>query len=259
MSGFDLPALQLSPNEVHVWCIVLDQPSTALSTLASLLSADEQARAAQFYFERDRRAFIVCHGWLRVILGRYLTVDPQHLEFERALHGKPALAPPSGTTLLQFNLSHSRQIALYAIARQREIGIDLEYIRPMPDMEQIVARFFTPSEQAMFQTLPADQRLAAFFRAWTCKEAYLKAIGSGLTRPLADFEVSLLPGVPPRLLHDVHDPHAVERWSFHTWTPVAGYVAALCVDGHDWHLVCYDDRGTGGGSATCPTSITPGA
>lgn len=259
MSGFDLSVLQLSPNEVHVWCIALEQPSTVLATLASLLSTDEQVRAAQFYFERDRRAFIACHGWLRVILGRYLAVDPQHLEFERALHGKPALVPQAGSTGLQFNLSHSGQMALYAIARQRELGIDLEYIRPMPDMEQIVARFFTPSEQAMFQTLPSDQRLAAFFRAWTCKEAYLKAIRAGLTRPLADFAVSLLPDEPPCLLYDVHDPHAVVRWSFHRFIPAAGYVATLCVDGHDWHLVYYDDGGTGGGSATCPTSITPGA
>ncbi len=258
MSGFDLPGLQLSPTDVHVWCIALDQPFTTLSRLAGLLSADEQARAARFYFERDRRAFIVCHGWLRVILGRYLAVDPQYLEFEHTLHGKPTLVVQSGSTCLQFNLSHSHQIALYAITRQREIGMDLEYIRPMPDMEQIVARFFTPSEQAMVQTLPTDQRLTAFFRAWTCKEAYLKAIGSGLTRPLADFAVALVPGEPPRLLHDVHDPHAVERWSFHTWTPAAGYVAALCVDGHDWHLVCYADGGTGGGLATCPASTMPG-
>lgn len=254
-----LPALPLPSDEVHVWCIALDQPSNVQATLAGLLAADEQTRAAQFYFERDRRACIVCYGWLRVRLGRYLGIDPQHLEFERGPYGKPALAPSSDTTGLQFNLSHSHQIALYAMTRQREIGIDLEYIRPMPDMEHIVARFFTPSEHVAFKALPADRRLATFFRVWTCKEAYLKAIGAGLMRPLADFEVSLFPDDSPRLLHDIHDPHAVERWSFHTFIPAAGYVATLCVDGHDWRLVCYDDGGTGGDSGTCATSTTPGA
>ena len=231
----------VSSDEVHVWRASLDQPTWYVQRLTQILSADERLRAEQFHFEQDWRRFTVARGLLRRILSCYLDVKPSDLQFCYGPAGKPCL-PRSEMTdwgRVRFNLAHSRGLALYAITYDREVGIDLEHIRPMPDAEQIAARFFSSREVAAFRTTPPNKKLLAFFNCWTRKEAYLKANGDGLAQPLDQFEVSLAPGEPARLLRIHNDPQAASRWSIQELTPATGYAAAIAIENRSFSLTCY--------------------
>jgi len=180
------PDLTLSRDDVHVWYASLGQPVERVRQLAQILSYDEMMKAERFRFERDRRRFIVSRGVLRTILGRYLGIEPDKVRFRYSPHRKPYLADRFDSYRLRFNLAHSHELALYAFTRDREIGVDLEYISPMPDMEQIAARFFLARETVALRTTPENQKLEAFFSCWTRKEAYIKASGEGLACSIAE-------------------------------------------------------------------------
>ena len=233
------PDLALSNEDVHIWRASLEQPAGLVHQLSQLLSHDEQTRAARFHFERDRRRFIVGRGALRIMAGRYLGADPDQLRFRYESHGKPYLSVEFNHCGLGFNLAHSNELAVYAFTRGRELGIDVEYIHSLPDAEQIAARFFSAQENVALHTLPESQRLEAFFNCWTRKEAYIKAIGDGLSHPLDQFQVSLSPEEPARLLNVEGSPAEATRWSMASWAPTPGYVAALVVDGSGYHLKCW--------------------
>jgi 4'-phosphopantetheinyl transferase len=181
--------LALSSTDIHVWRVAPDQPERIVQQLHLALSTDEQARASRFHFERDRTRFVVGHGALRVILGRYLGLEPDQVRFEYGPHGKPLLAPP-GSNGLCFNASHSQGLGLCAVAQQREIGVDLEHMHPVADAEQIAERFFSAQENAALRALPANQRQEAFFNCWTRKEAFIKAVGDGLSHLLNQLGVT---------------------------------------------------------------------
>lgn len=225
----------LSSEEVHVWCASLDQSTTQY---VSLLSADEQAKAQRFHFEQDQRRFIVGRGLLRIILGCYLNLPPEKLQFEYRTHGKPMLSAESLQRTLCFNLSHSEEMALYAVTLNLEIGVDLEHVHPIPDVQQLAEQFFSPSERAELEALPPSQKLDAFFNGWTRKEAYLKARGDGMVYPLDQFSVSMSAEQPARLLEVKDGAQELSRWSLQTLTPAPspGYVGALAVEGHSWRL-----------------------
>lgn len=231
--------LTLADNEVHVWRVSLDQSASQVQNLLSVLAADEGARAERFRFQKDRDHFIVARGVLRLILGRYLNRDPEQLVFRYNPYGKPALVPAESREMLRFNVSHSYELALYAVSRGREVGIDLEHLRSGVDIDRIAARFFSSREVATLRALPAAVREEAFFRCWTRKEAYIKARGEGLSLPLDQFDVSLTPGQPAALFRTRGDPHEASRWSLQDITPASDYVAALAVEGHGWHLACW--------------------
>lgn len=234
------PANLLLPSDsIHVWCVSLDQSPSRIRHLAQVLAGDERMKAERYHFAQDRRRFIAGRGLLRTILGRYLRIEPSRLQFRYACHGKPALTESFCGGMLRFNLSHSQEFALYAITRGREIGIDLECIRPISDVEQLAARCFSAHENTVFRALPAHERLEAFFNCWTRKEAYLKALGDGMARPLDGFDVSLAPGEPARLLRIEGDPQEASHWFLQELTPASGYVAALAGEGHDWQLKCW--------------------
>src|SRR5262249_19798979 len=156
----------------------------------------ERQRAGRFHAESDRRRFAVCRGSLRTVLGRYLAVDAGQLAFRYGDRGKPALVEVTELDAIEFNVAHSHDLALLAIAEGRRVGLAIGQVRPMADVVSIVARYFSARERAAFQALPDDQRLEAFFRCWTRKEAYLKATGDGLSFPLDSLAVSLAPGEP---------------------------------------------------------------
>jgi 4'-phosphopantetheinyl transferase len=230
-----LPAptdLTLASHDVHVWRMSLGLPSSQVETLRQTLAPDELSRASRFRFEKERRRFIVARGMLRRILGRYLGVDPGQLGFSYTDYGKPALISPSRPQTLNFNLSHSHQLALIAITDQRQVGIDVEHVRPIPDLEDLAQRFFSAQENAALQALPEEEKLRGFFNCWTRKEAYIKARGEGLSLPLGQFDVSLTPGEPARLLSVRGAPREAARWSLLDLVPAPGYVAALAVEGH---------------------------
>lgn len=179
-----------SPNVVQVWAIFLPDVRSDLESLRGILSPEERERAARFVFERDQQRFILGRGTLRVLLSRYLSRDPSRIEFQYGPRGKPALAtekqsPPA----LRFNLSHSGDYCLCAIALRREVGIDIETVRPDVECLQLAERFFTRREYEDLRQMPEESRQARFFRYWTCKEACLKARGKGILSGLARFEV----------------------------------------------------------------------
>ncbi|MGA7869680.1 MAG: 4'-phosphopantetheinyl transferase superfamily protein [Candidatus Binatus sp.] len=237
--GFPPATIVLGGNEVHVWQASLDEPAPQRDRLLHTLSADERTRAERFYFQRDRERFIIAHGILRAILALYLNRAPESLSFCYSSHGKPALACESGGDAPRFNMSHSHGVALYAITRGREIGIDLEFIRCDLEAEQIAERFFSRSEIATLRALPSSLRRHAFFLCWTRKEAYIKARGEGPSIALGQFDVSLIPGKPAGLLSTRPDSDEALGWSLQDLTLDLGYAAALAVEGRGWNLSCW--------------------
>jgi 4'-phosphopantetheinyl transferase len=216
------------PAEVHLWRTGLDLPDDCVADLRQLLSPDEQLRADRFRFERDRRRYVTGRGSLRRLLGRCVGEEPGRLRFHYGAMGKPLAV--EGAPQLRFNLSHSQGLALYAVACGRELGVDIEALRPLADAENIARRFFSASESAALRRLPEPQRIAGFFNCWTRKEAWLKAVGDGLSRPLSDVDVSLVPGEPARILRVQDDPEGAGRWSLYAFEPFPGSVGALCVE-----------------------------
>jgi 4'-phosphopantetheinyl transferase len=238
--------LSLAPDEVHLWRAALDRPESDIARLWPTLTLDEQERSGRLRFERDRGRFIASRGILRAILARYVGTAPAALAFTYGPRGKPAFAASSASAphvaALRFNMAHSQGLALFAVTLERAIGVDLEQIHPIEDATRIAERFFAPAERTALRILPPEQQLDAFFACWTRKEAYLKATGDGLARPLNTFAVSLAPTEPVRLLHVADAPDESARWRLEALTPALGYVAALAVAGHDWRLACWEWR-----------------
>jgi 4'-phosphopantetheinyl transferase len=226
---------QLPEDEAHVWQVALNMPSERVDELQQLLTDDEQQRADRFYFERDRRAFIIGRGLLRTILGHYLDANSTQIAFQYNRHGKPSLA--ANGEALHFNVSHSGDIALLAFVRGRGIGVDVEYMRPELDFEKVAARVFSTEELAALRKAPAERRREAFFNGWTRKEAYIKAHGQGVSLPLDEIVVSLSPDEPAELLLIKGTFDRAERWGMQELKPGPGYAAALIVEGRGWRVV----------------------
>jgi 4'-phosphopantetheinyl transferase len=223
----------LGPRDVHVWRIALVQPERVIEHYRELLAADEIERADRFYFAKDRTRFTVARGAMRHLLGTYLSLGPREISFTYGPQGKPDLAAPQSNSGLRFNLSHSGEIALLAVARNMELGVDVEQIRADFASGEIATRFFSPEECAKLAALNANQSVDAFFNCWTRKEAYIKARGEGLFIPLDSFEVAFAPGEEPALLQVKSGDDFFSRWRFHALHPGAGYKAALAVEGSD--------------------------
>ena len=228
--------LLLSTNEVHVWYVSLDRSPKSLPRLESLLSPDEQIRVRRFHFDKDRNNFIVSHGLLRVVLGGYLGIEPSQVQLCYGPYGKPSIETLYQGRMLQFSLSHSKDLALFAVNWDRLIGIDVEHIRPVPEANCIAEQFFSPNESAMMRSLLLEQRQDAFFRIWTCKEAYLKASGYGITGSLTETEVSVSPEEPVRLVSVHGSQRDASLWQLEILSPSPDYLAALAVQGHEWYI-----------------------
>jgi 4'-phosphopantetheinyl transferase len=224
-------------DEVHVWTASRDAPDEAIGALRSLLNDEERRRADRFAFAHDRTRFAVSRGLLRVILGHYLDRSPESLGFVVNVHGKPGLdAKSNSDPPIRFNLAHSGPWVVYALTAGREIGVDIERVRPEFGGFAIAERFFAPGEVASLKALPEDMRSLAFFHGWTRKEAYIKAKGKGLALPLDEFEVAIDPSRPAALLATLPDPLEASRWSLVEIPADPGFVGALCVEGNDWKL-----------------------
>ena len=215
----------LAAGTVHVWRIALGQDDDRLEQFNRTLEADELERAGRFHFEKHRRHFIVARGFLRSVLAQYLGAQPGALRFEYGAYGKPALGSEHS---LRFNLSHSNEIALLAVALNADLGVDVEHIRGDFASEDIARRFFSRAEVEVFNALPPGEQVAAFFRCWTRKEAYIKAIGKGMSQALDAFDVTLAPGIEPALLRAQEDDAA--RWWMGDVEVGEGYAGALVVE-----------------------------
>jgi 4'-phosphopantetheinyl transferase len=230
---------QLAENEVHVWRASLEVPASSVEHLQRLLVDGEIERARRFYFEKDRRHWIVAHAVLRTLLGRYLRVEPRTLVFATNEYGKPSIASPLAERRLHFNLSHSGDLALYAFAYDKELGIDVERMRVGIDYMDLATRYFSVYERTALRALPADRQEEAFFLCWSRKEAYIKARGKGVSLPLDQFDVSLAPDEPAILLGSREEPQATERWSLHALFPGERYAGALVTEGSGWQICCW--------------------
>jgi len=200
--------------------------------LAGLLSADERERAGRFAFGRDRRRYIVARARLRQLLGERLGAAPESLRFVYKPHGKPALARCPGQRDLRFNVSHCGEVAAYAFAEGREVGVDIEEVRELSDADDIAMRFFSRRERAAYMRLPVRERPQGFFNCWTRKEAFIKALGSGLSCPLDSFDVSFAPGRPARILRVGRVGRvAASRcgWTLRSFVPGPGLVGAVAL------------------------------
>jgi len=223
------PAPELPPGEIHVWSIQLDPPPEVVERLGRALSADEWERANRFRFDRHRRQYVVGRGALRALIAAYAGTRPELVRFRYGDRGKPYVADPASD--LELNLSNSDEMALVGFVRGGEIGVDIEFLKPMPDCEQISERFFSASERDVLRALPADRKEEAFFNCWTRKEAYLKAVGTGLAAPLDSFDVTLAPGEPPRMLTLEGNAERAARWYFQHLRPAERYIGALAIEG----------------------------
>jgi 4'-phosphopantetheinyl transferase len=220
----------LTGCDVFVWTIGLAEHASCAASAWPLLGAEERSSADRFHRASDRDRYIAAHGALRAILARYVDDDPGRLRFDVAPRGKPALRREPGWPDLRFNLSHSGDIAVCAVAFGREVGIDIERIDPDRAGMTIAERFFSPDEVARLRRLSEADQARGFLNCWTRKEAYIKGLGEGLRHPLAEFDVSLAPGEPAALLRSRRVPTDVGRWSLHELAVPSGYVGALAVD-----------------------------
>jgi 4'-phosphopantetheinyl transferase len=218
----------LAPGEAHVLSVTLGAAAGVVERLRRHLADDEVARAARFRFEPDRERFTIARGVLREVLAAHLDVPPAGLAFRTGAHGKPALAGPAAGDWLRFNVSHSGDIVLVALARARAVGVDVERVRADIADVELARRFFSAREQAALAGLPEDGRRALFFRIWTCKEAFVKATGDGVSRPLRDFDVVDDAG-DVALRTDVAPPEA-RRFTLAALPAPAGYAAAVAVE-----------------------------
>ena len=222
--------LSIADREVHVWRARLDLPASPMDQFEKLLSYDEFVRARRFRFPVHRNRFVSRRGILRCLLGAYLQISPADVILENTEFGKPLLARRHNTNL-RFNFSVSEDLALYAITRGRDIGVDLEYIKPAISHESVAEQFFAAREVAQLRAIPKGQQPAAFFDCWVRKEAYIKARGMGLSLALDSFEVSFGDAKPARLLRTIPDPEEAGRWTMVALHPEPGYAGALVVAG----------------------------
>jgi 4'-phosphopantetheinyl transferase len=219
-------SLSLEAGQVHVWRACLDQEDALLDRFRQTLAAEELDRTRRFRFERLQKHFVASRGFLRHVLARYVSAKPEELRFTYNSYGKPSLA---GEKSLQFNMSHSHEVGLVAVTRGAAVGIDVEHIRADFASDEIARRFFSRLEVETFNSLPPEEQVGAFFRCWTRKEAYIKAIGKGLSQPLDSFDVTLAPADPAALLRPGDEDTLT--WTFSDIDVGPAYASALLIEG----------------------------
>lgn len=216
-------------GEIHLWRASLQKEAAHVESLQGLLAADERARARRFHFERDRMQFIIARGVLRLILGRYLSIDPQAVQLTYNQYGKPALSYGGGT--LSFNVAHSHDVVLYSFTCEWGIGVDVEFTNIAVAVERVAYLFFSSDEVEALLELPAHIQHDAFFRVWTRKEAYCKALGFGLSLAPSQYSVTVRPGDSPALLSTATAAHDEDNWSLFDIRLAGDYVGAVAAPG----------------------------
>lgn len=233
----------LAPDEVHVWLVRVNDGGLCAGCCEDLLSAAERERAARFKFEKDRRLYTVAHAALRSLLAGYLNVAPGALEFESGRRGKPRLAPAFTKDELEFNLSHSHEVALIAVIRERELGVDVEQVKKEFAFAEVAERYFTTREMSAIRALPEGLQRQAFYQCWTSKEAFLKAKGVGLSGELDEVEILL------RGKGRVQVTSTLPGWYLGELNPCDGYVGAVALEGNEFNLKRYGWPGPARGTS----------
>lgn len=218
----------LAASSIHIWQFPTIS-NILLSEYAALLAEDEKSRAARFHFEKDARRFTVTRAAVRTILAAYIGSSGRELRFDYSQYGKPRLV--FAATDIRFSVSHSGDRSMLAVAMSHDVGVDLEVIRANVETDTLAERYFSQRERACLRELSAETRLPAFFRCWTCKEAFLKGQGFGLSRSLESFDVEVNPACPARMLATRPDAEEAKRWSLHDVPAEENYAAAVAWEG----------------------------
>lgn len=222
------PQLDISlPNdEVHLWYTYLQPRNFHLDKLFQILSDDEKIRLDKFHFRKDKEYFIIGRGILRLLLSAYVGIRPKDVKFYYGVNGKPFL---NMTSNINFNLSHSGQLLVLAFTRNKMIGVDIEHIESI-DIQNIATNFFSQMEYKMFESINELERLISFFKWWTRKESYIKAIGKGITQCLKEFDVTVLPDHEPKILNIRNDSMEADSWSLHDILIDPNYSCTVCIE-----------------------------
>lgn len=227
------PSFDLSDGHIEVWCVETDAATNVIRQMEKVLAPEEISRAEQFHFEHHRNSFVVTRGMLRILLAHYLGEAAGDIIFAYGAKGKPSLPDAK----IEFNISHTKGIALFAFALGCELGVDVEQIRPIQDMMQIARRFFSRQESEELLALLEEEKEKAFFRCWTRKEAYIKAVGEGLSIPLNAFRVTFKEEGPVRWIDLGNETSAQPTWALYNLDISSAYVAALAHRGSKRQIV----------------------
>jgi len=233
------PAIaELADGEVHVVCVSLNVSQDKLEQLKTTLSSDEQDRAGKFCFQDGRQFFVAARGLLREVLGHYLGMPPEHIEFRYNASGKPELGGDAAHRDLHFNVAHSGADAVFALTLYADVGVDLERMRAIPDMLQMVSFALSDSEKREWDKLEAAEWRRAFFDCWARKEAFLKGIGEGLQRQPNEIAVPLRQSQPDESLGIVDRGCKVDGWSLRSLSG-GDYAVAVAVKGQPARVSCW--------------------
>jgi 4'-phosphopantetheinyl transferase len=225
----------LGDEEVHIWRVEVEQFNEWVPYFVRSLSSYERARAEHYCFDEDRIRFIISRGILRILLSNYSNVAPNRIVLQRGFYGKPFFENQSNAVNLQFNITHSAELALYAVTQMRRVGIDIEYMREIPHMYQLVLQLFSPREQYQWMKIPQDLKRQAFLKAWTGKEAYVKTLGLGFIYPLNQVEIALGPDITVQDIQlDSGDGAAIPSRML-SFQLGESYQSALVVEGKNWN------------------------
>lgn len=233
--------IHLSDEDIHIWKVPLKFDKLDDKDLQRHLSKEEEEKSNKFLFRKDRKHYILTHGLLRIILARYLDQEPYQIHYTYSIYGKPGLKNNQDDRMLSFNMSHSAGTAIYAVTRNRNIGIDIERIVKDFPCEEIAERFFSPREyNELLKVKAGFLRERAFFSCWTRKEAYIKARGVGFSMPLDEFDVSVSQNMPVQLIVDREDRNEKSQWTLMNINSAPGYVSALAVEGFDFRVSYFE-------------------
>jgi 4'-phosphopantetheinyl transferase len=218
---------QIERGELHVWKAFFSEHKKNIEDFLRILSKEELHRARKFHFQKDSEKYIIGRALLRWILSQYTSIEPQDIEFTYTPYGKPVL---QNSRNFNFNVSHSNDVLLVALTADADVGIDVEYIREDFNNEDIADQYFSQTEAAALRVLPECDKALGFYLCWTRKEAYIKAKERGLSLSLKQFDVSVSPGDPPRLLRTTFDRSESERWNLYDLTPAENYAGAVAIN-----------------------------
>ncbi len=220
-------AIELHRETVEVWCGSIAQFIPQIEMLSQVLDDEERAQVVRFQFDRHREQFAIRRALLRVVLSRYNGIAPHQLKFRRGEFGKPELQQYPEQACLHFSSSHSNGVVLFAITRDGAVGADVEAVRPLADLDAMIARCLSNSEKSALNDRTGRDRLQDFFHYWTCKEAVLKGTGEGLSRPLESVQISLVDQASPRVVSREPESEHLCEWQLTSFAPEVGFVAAI--------------------------------
>jgi 4'-phosphopantetheinyl transferase len=233
--------LSLSKDDVYVWCANLNSPDISIGQMAQVLSVDELRRAERFHFLEHRNQFITAHALLRKLLANYTNIEADRISFEYGKNGKPFLSEKFSNEKIRFNLSRSNGYAIFAFAYDREIGVDIEYVKEFADMDKVAEQVFSPEDNAVLRSFAKIEKKEAFFTFWSRKEAYLKAIGEGFSSASDTIDISSYTIGGSIFIYSKGDSVAKNCWTIQDLRPLPGFVAASAVEGtgavhHCWQI-----------------------